>query len=273
MRSDPDVVAVRGGGMPSRLGRTATGVGAVAPAPSLGCVLLRWVLPASLPAALPWGTWLLCFFGCGWAQLPCCEAQLPLLKHWSLRLVLSPRGAPERARPPREAPAPQSRCALWQAAPAAALCRAVCAPPGGGWCADAAAGAARTRRRLPAAGLLAAQPRQPRGVCHVGRQRAEPAAAHQKKRAQGRRHQAAGVRRNLLPLGWLLLQAARRMPTHAGPLPSPPPSPASIRALPAAAPTHLLPPPLPAHPPAARRPACSRRHPCGEHPAGRRWRA
>jgi hypothetical protein len=36
MRSDPDVVAVRGGGMPSRLGRTQTGVGAAAPAPSLG---------------------------------------------------------------------------------------------------------------------------------------------------------------------------------------------------------------------------------------------
>lgn len=36
MRSDPDVVAVRSGGMPSRLGRQPTGVGAVAPAPSLG---------------------------------------------------------------------------------------------------------------------------------------------------------------------------------------------------------------------------------------------
>ena len=37
MRSDPDVVAVRGGGYPSRLNARAKGLGGAAPAPALGC--------------------------------------------------------------------------------------------------------------------------------------------------------------------------------------------------------------------------------------------
>lgn len=35
-RSDADVLAVRSGGMPTRLGRTKTGLGGAAPAPSIG---------------------------------------------------------------------------------------------------------------------------------------------------------------------------------------------------------------------------------------------
>jgi hypothetical protein len=70
MRTDPDVVAVRSGGMPSRIGRTKSGI---APAPSLGCAAsVGWthcnpLRPASFCDAAAAG----CFLGCAarWSQL------------------------------------------------------------------------------------------------------------------------------------------------------------------------------------------------------------
>ncbi|KAL4434489.1 hypothetical protein ABPG75_000930 [Micractinium tetrahymenae] len=56
MRNDPDVVAVRSGGMPSRLGRTKTGLGgAAAPAPSLGGSLAAGPSFRRAPSARPSG--------------------------------------------------------------------------------------------------------------------------------------------------------------------------------------------------------------------------
>ena len=109
MRSDPDVVAVRSGGMPSRLARTKTGAGLAAPAPSLGCVGRGPGLLGMLSLRCTHRH----------AAVPRAGGRMrgPFLR---TRLQLPPVRAPARAYAPREAPAPQGRCALAAAAPAAA---------------------------------------------------------------------------------------------------------------------------------------------------------
>ena len=79
MRSDPDVVAVKNGGMP-RLARTKTGLAAAAPAPSLGCVLHSAWLPSWLPAVLDCGG-LVCPVYRGWAGGCSCWCARGPLRH------------------------------------------------------------------------------------------------------------------------------------------------------------------------------------------------
>ncbi len=172
MRSDPDVVAVKNGGMP-RLARTKTGLAAAAPAPSLGCVLHSAWLPSWLPAVLDCGGLIVpVCWGCE-AGCSCCCARAS----GSSRAYRSQAARLNGPCLAHKAPTLQSRCALCPAAPPAvcaaappAACAALCVQPSGGRCADAAAGAPRSRRRLLAAGLLRAQHWQPGSLCHVERQ-------------------------------------------------------------------------------------------------------